>query len=188
MSYQDYIWEMLRPLRVYQQDGLFQQGELKAIGETLDGVFSELEDLQKEMNLMTAEGWGLQQIASLFELRPSSLSEAEQAEALRALLRISGDGFTVEALNQTLAGCGTLAHVAETDQVGVVQVSFPNVPGKPSGFENICYILENILPAHLSVLYDFWYIDWAHFQASFPTFWDLDGANLTWRDLEASVE
>lgn len=187
MSYQGYIEEMLRPLRMYDSGGKFQQGEIIAFGESLDVVSDLLEDIEKEMCLLTAEDWGMEQISQLFVMRPTSTTEAERKEALLALLRIGGDSFTVDALNTTLAGCGTLAHVAEREEVGMVDISFPNIPGIPSGFSNISSILENILPAHLGVNYVFWYITWAFFESMIADFDALDGLDMSWTELEAAV-
>lgn len=187
MSYQGYLEEMLRPLGVYDMTGVFQQGELVACGGQLDGVADTLDELERELSLVTALDWGIEEMASLFSLRPTYLTEVEHREALMALLRIGGDSFTVEALNQVLLGCGTLAHVAETDKVGVVEISFPNIPGMPEGFENICSILEEILPSHLAVEYYFWYVTWVELEKKIPTFGALDGRNITWAELESLV-
>ncbi len=187
MSYVGYLEELLRPMGVYQPGAVFHTGELVSAGEQLDGVAKELEDIQQEMCLTTAEDWGVQQMGELFVVRPIVFSQRDLAEAYASLLRISGDGFTVDALNQTISGCGTRAFVEETDTYGVVQVSFPNVPGMPTGFRNICKIIEDILPAHLGVTYLFWYITWGLLEQKIPRFAVLTQLDLTWRELEALV-
>lgn len=187
MSYQSFLEEMLRPLRIYDEDGVFHKGELVACGAVLDQVGQTLEEIQQEMCLLTAEDWGIEEMGDLFSVRPTYLSEAEHREALIALLRIGGDSFTVEALNQVLLGCGTLAKVTETKELGVVEISFPNIPGMPTGFENICKILEDILPAHLMVRYYFWYVTWAEWEKKIATFGDLDRRNISWLALSNLV-
>lgn len=188
MSYRDYLEEMLKPVGIYDREtGVFQQGELEAFAGVLDDVSDYLEDLQQEMCLLTAEDWGMERMSDLFVMRPTYLSLGERREALLALSRISGDSFTVSALNQVLQGCGTLAKVAETESLGVVEITFPNIPGIPSGFDNICSILEYILPAHLLVRYYFWYVTWAEWERKIPTFGRLDEMELTWAELSNLV-
>lgn len=187
MSYQDYLEEMLRPMKLYQPGAVFHTGELVSQGEQLDLVMEQLEDIQQEMNLLTAKDWGVDWMGELFTVRPIAYTKEEFATAYGALLRISGDGFTLDAQNQTISGCGTLAFVEETDIYGMVTVSFPNVPGMPDGFEKICKIIEDILPAHLGVQYVFWYITWMLLEEKIKSFRELDALQLSWRKLEALV-
>ncbi len=187
MNYGELLEEMIAPLGMYDKAGKFQAGEMVCIGTYLEMVSERLEEIQREMTLLTAEDWGIEAISDLFLMRPQSLNIQEKREALRALMQISGDSFTVEALNQTLAGCGTLAKVSETEEVGVVEISFPNIPGSPPGFQNICYILENILPAHLAVRYCFWSITWKVLAEKIASFGDLAESGLSWKELESFV-
>lgn len=187
MSYQGYLEEMMRPLRVYQTGGVFQQGEFRAVGESLDFLAEQLEEIEREMSLLTAEDWGIEQISDLFTIQPSAITTEERKNALIALRQISGDSFTLEALNTTLAGCGTLAKVSETEELAVVEISFPNIPGVPGDFENITGILEDILPAHLQVRYCFWLLTWQMLEEKISSFGQLDSLALSWEDLESLV-
>ncbi len=187
MSYVGYLEELLRPLGIYDQEGVYQRGELQVSGGVLTQEGDALEELEREMCLLTAEDWGISTIADLFSVRPTYLTEAEHREALLALLRIGGDSFTVSALNQVLYGCGTLAQVSETEETGIVEICFPNIAGMPDGFENICQILEDILPAHLMVEYYFWYVTWGEWEKKIPTFEDLDQRNISWEELTKLV-
>lgn len=172
---------------LYTPGAVFHTGELVSQGDQLDDLSAELEGIEQEMCLATAEDWGVELMGELFVVRPIVFSQRDLAEAYASLLRISGDGFTLEALNQTISGCGTLASVQETETYGLVEVSFPNVPGMPTGFTNISKIIEDILPAHLGVQYVFWYITWGLLEQKIPSFGELDQLDLTWRQLEALV-
>jgi len=68
---------------------------------------------------------------------------------------------------------------------GVVTVFFPGVPGIPAGFADMRSIIEDILPVHLEVHYQFWRLTWSELEANFPTWRKLEGR--TWAELETSV-
>lgn len=131
MSYAQYLRQLLRPLGVYDVESRYLGGELESEGLALDGVEGVLDELQREANLATAQDWGLERIASLLRRRPPATTTKAMREALAALLRISGDSFTLEAINDTIAGCGVIARVEETKEPGTVEVWFPDIPGIP---------------------------------------------------------
>lgn len=166
MSGAQYLRQLLVPLGVYDLEGPFQNGELEALGEALDQAEAALDELHRESCLATAQDWGLERTASLFRRRPIAATPKAMREALAALLRIGGDSFTLDAINDTISGCGVNARVRETGKAGTVEVSFPKVPGIPPGFDEIQKIVEDILPAHLLVQYHFWYLTWAQLDAS----------------------
>ena len=117
-----------------------------------------------------------------------SVSRTPVREALAALLRIGGDSFTLDAINDTISGCGVNARVRETGKAGTVEVSFPKVPGIPPGFDEIQKIVEDILPAHLLVQYHFWYLTWAQLESKFSCWQEIEDKALTWTGLETYVE
>ena len=187
MSHGQYLRELLRPLGVYDLEAPFNGGELDAQGEALDGAMDALEEVQRESSLVTAEDWGLEQIARLFVRRPVAREPRQLAAALAALLRIGGDSFTLAALNDTISGCGIPAVVEETG-VGEVSVSFPGVAGEPEDFGELKVIIEDILPTHLGITYDFWYLTWAELEAWFASWQAIEDLDLTWDGLETCVE
>ena len=149
---------------------------------------SVLDELQREANLATAEDWGLERIAGLLRRRPPASTTKAMREALAALLRISGDSFTLEAINDTIAGCGVIARVDETDEPGTVEVWFPEIPGIPPAFEEIDKIISDIIPAHLLIRYRFWFITWEQLEQRLPTWQDIEEKHLTWEQLQSYVE
>lgn len=187
MSHAQYLRDLLRPLGVYDLTAPFNGGELDAQGEALDGVLARLEDIQKEASLTTAEGWGLEKIASLLARRPVATDPRKLAAALAALLRIGGDSFTLAAINDTVAGCGVPAVVRELGK-GQASVSFPGGAGVPQGFEELKKIIEDILPAHLGIEYDFWFLTWRELEDNFPSWQSIEDLDLSWTQLETFVE
>ena len=187
MSYGQYLRELLLPLGVYDLDAPFNGGDLEAAGQALDQMESQLEEVDREANLSTAQDWGLEQVARLFTRRPVADSPQELAQALAALLRIGGDSFTLSAINDTIAGCGVPARVEETG-VERVRVTFPGIAGIPPSFEERKKIIEEILPAHVEIEYWFWYLTWAELEEKFSCWQDIEDRNLTWEGLETCVD
>lgn len=187
MSYAQYLRELLLPLGVYDLDAPFNGSELEAAGLALDGGEEQLEETERETCLATAEDWGLDRVARLFVRRPVADTPRELADALAALLRIGGDSFTPQAINDTLSGCGVPARAEETG-VGKVRVTFPGIAGVPPSFEERKKIIEEILPAHVEIEYWFWYLTWAELEEKFSCWQDIEDRALTWEGLETCVD
>lgn len=175
---------LLRPLGVYDlREGTVNRGELAAYGLTLDDRETELDVTAREMNLTTAKDFGLERIEALLPYRPVCETVAQRREALAALLRIGGDSFTPEAINDTLRGCGLNARAEEGEKPGYVKVYFPDVAGIPEGFDRLRAIIEEILPSHVDVTYVFWYNTWGMVANRHPTFGDAAATELSWYGL-----
>ena len=187
MSHAQYLRDLLRPLGVYNLEAPFNGGELDVQGAALDGAMDWLEEVQRESSLATAEDWGLENTAQLFVRRPVADQPKKLAAALAALLRIGGDSFTLAAINDTISGCGVPAVVKERGK-GLVSVSFPGVAGEPDNFEELKKIIEDILPTHLGIEYDFWYLTWSELEAHFQSWKEIEDLDLSWKGLETCVE
>ena len=187
MSYAQYLRDLLRPLGVYDLEATFNGGELDAQGECLDRAMDWIEEVRRETCLMTAESWGVERVAQLFARRPVADDPKKLSAALAALLRIGGDSFTLAAMNDTIAGCGIPAEVKELGR-GQVSVSFPGVAGEPRGFQGLKKIVEDILPAHLGIVYDFWFLTWAELEKNVPSWRAIEEMGLSWAQLETFVE
>lgn len=143
MRYGELLKELLRPMGVYRLEESVNGGELEAMGAALDGCCGELERTEREMLLATAEDAGLQAVEALLTRRPVADTPARRRAALAALLRIGGDSFTLDAINDNLAGCGLNAKARETGTPGTVEVYFPEMAGIPDGFEEMRRIIED---------------------------------------------
>lgn len=184
MSFEEYLVALLRPLGVYDlREGTINRGELAAYGVQLDSREAELDGTAREMNLTTAQDFGLETIEALLPYRPVCETAAQRRAALAALLRIGGDSFTPEAINDTLRGCGLNVRAEEGGRPGYVKVYFPDVAGIPEGFDELRRIIEEILPSHVDVTYVFWYNTWNMVARRHPTFGDAWAAGLSWYGL-----
>ena len=187
MKHAQCLRDLLRPLGVYDLEAPFNGGELDAQGEALDKVMAWVEEVQREASLASAESWGVERMAELFARRPVAAQPRKLAAALAALLRIGGDSFTLSAINDTISGCGVPAVVKELGRERV-SVSFPGVAGEPENFEELKKIIEDILPTHLGIEYNFWYLTWAELEAHFHKWREIEALNLSWKGLETCVE
>ena len=184
VKFENYLVNLLRPLGAYDlRAGTINRGELASYGAELDSAEIGLEDTAREMNLTTARDFGLERIEALLPYRPVCTTVKQRRAALAALLRISGDSFTPEAINDTLRGCGINARAEETDRPNYVKVYFPDVAGIPEGFDQLRTIIEEILPSHLDITYVFWYNTWAMVAGRHPTFGDAANTCLSWYGL-----
>jgi hypothetical protein len=147
--------DLLAPLGVYRWEGSFQWGELQSEGEALDGAAADLRRVQREMSLATAEEEGLEMIRSLLRRPPDTEDPAALRAALAALLRVGGGSFTLEAMNDTLTGCGIPAVAEETGDPLHLVVRFPDCEEEPADFDRLRGIVEDILPCHLLIEYQF---------------------------------
>lgn len=178
------LQELLAPLGPYRSQGVYSAGELAGEGNALDGVLWALEELEREAMLDTAQGVGLEAIEGLLVHRPVADTPQARSAALAALLRIGGDSFTLQAINDNLQGCGLNVKVSETEEPGVVEVSFPDVPGIPEGFEQLQKIIEDILPAHVGINYVYWYITWGKLEEKYGTWAGIEADSPIWGELE----
>lgn len=184
VDFESCLVNLLRPLGVYDlRSGTINRGELAAYGARLDHGEGELNHTAREMNLATAEDFGLERIEALLPYRPVCTTVRQRRAALAALLRIGGDSFTPEAINDTLRGCGLNARAEEGDQPGYVKVYFPDVAGIPEGFDQLRVIIEEILPSHVDITYVFWYNTWAMVADRHSTFGDAADTGLSWYGL-----
>ena len=184
VNFEECLVNLLRPLGVYDlRSGTINRGELAAYGARLDHGEEELDHTAREMNLATARDLGLERIEALLPYRPVCTTVRQRREALAALLRISGDSFTPEAINDTLRGCGLNARAEEGDRPGYVKVYFPDVAGIPEGFDQLRVIIEEILPSHVDVTYVFWYNTWGMVANRHPAFGHAAETGLSWYGL-----
>ena len=126
--YEQYLIRLLAPLSLYNLRAPHNGGELAALGGELDSVSGLVELVERESLLATAESEGLDRREVLFAHKPAAVTQEDRREAIAALLRISEDGLTPEAINDTLTGCGIRAR-AEEKADGSLRVVFPRTAG-----------------------------------------------------------
>ena len=183
--YEQYLIRLLAPLGLYDLRAPHNGGELAALGGELDSVSGLVELVERESLLATAESEGLDRREVLFAHKPAAVTQGDRREAIAALLRISEDSLTPEAINDTLTGCGIRAKAEETAEG--LRVIFPKTAGIPADFEQIQSIILDILPCHLEVEFYFRYLTWAECEAAGMTWASVEAAGHTWASFELAV-
>lgn len=118
-------------------------------GVALDLCANELEEIQEEMNFVTAKKQGLQHMCSLLRSRPMTENTEQMRASISALLRIGDRSFTLQAIEDNLSSCGLSVSVFEGDTPGCVTVTFPGVVDIPQNFLELQKRIEEILPCHI---------------------------------------
>lgn len=188
MGYAEYLRELLRPLRLYSLDTGYGAVELEQEGKVLDQCYNAIDQIETEAFLNTALDYGLEAYEALFPYRPASENLEDRRQAILALLRIDGGCFTIDALNDTLRGCGIHATVRESDTAMTVEITFPDMQGIPENMGEIQKRIEQILPCHLEVVYCYKYITWRELEAWFPNWAAIEAEKLDWTALELYVK
>ena len=183
--YEQYLIRLLAPLGLYDLRAPHNGGELAALGGELDSVSGLVELVERESLLATAESEGLDRREVLFAHKPAAVTQEDRREAIAALLRISEDSLTPEAINDTLTGCGIRAKAEETAEG--LRVIFPKTAGIPADFEQIQSIILDILPCHLAVEFYFRYLTWAECEAAEYTWSSVEAAGHTWESFQLAV-
>ena len=199
--YEQYLIRLLAPLSLYNLRAPHNGGELAALGGELDSVSGLVELVEREsllatalcrifrqdgLRVATAESEGLDRREVLFAHKPAAVTQEDRREAIAALLRISEDSLTPEAINDTLTGCGIRAR-AEEKADGSLRVVFPRTAGVPAEFDQIRKIILDILPCHLEVEFYFRYLTWAECEAAEYTWDEVETAQHTWESFQLAV-
>jgi hypothetical protein len=188
MGYGEYLRNFLRPLAIYDlSPGSLSGSELDAMGVGLDGISNQMDYVERESALATAEGEGLRRREALFARTPVHYSTELRRQAIAALLRIGGDCFTLTDINNTISGCGIRAVAQEKEQFGYIRVIFPDVVGIPEGFEQIREIILDIIPCHLDVEFYFRYLTWEECEALQYTWEIVHQRAYTWHQFQMAV-
>lgn len=188
MGYAAYLQDLLRPLGVYDfSPGTFSCSETEAMGAELDRCGEQVEYVERESILLTAQDKGLELRESLFAKRPVQVSQQLRREAIMALLRISADSFTLDEINRAISGCGIKAQAQETGHYGYIRIIFPDVPGIPEGFEQIKSVILDLIPCHLETEFYFRYITWAECERQGFTWAMVEQQEHTWYTFELAV-
>lgn len=186
-TYERYLKALLAPLGIYDlSKGTFNESELYAIGKELDSAADKLRAAEREALIATAENEGLLRREELFARRPAAATTALRRNAISALFQINGDGFSLEAINRNISGCGIKALAMEMGG-GHIRVIFPEVAGVPQEFEQIQKIVLDIIPCHLETEFYFRYMLWSECEVHGWTWEMVERNQHTWHSFELAV-
>lgn len=155
MGYTDYLIKMLKPLGVYNlYDNSYNWAELKVLGDAMDECCSEIEILERECVIPTAEDYGLTLYEQILP-RHYAIATATRRKAIISMLSVNNSCLTESLLNSMLSGCGEPTTVTEVENASQVIVDFTDVFGKPTNSLLLEKWVEKMLPCHLEILYSY---------------------------------
>lgn len=149
MGYADYLWHMLSPLGVYQRDG-YGGGELTALGCGMDAAEAYISDCRGDMLLQTAGVRGISLLESLFPMVQKGSDLEARRNALMVLFGVQSASCTREGILAQLEACGVSAELTELEELGL-KVTLTETLTLEDDPEFLMWLLETILPCHLSV-------------------------------------
>lgn len=151
---------LLAPLGVYAlRPDSCSGGELAALGVALDDMESELNRILREVFPETAENEGLLAWEAVLPGISPLRTEGSRRAAIRANLCVTMDGFTPEAISRGLAACGLVCQVQERAD-RMLEVSFPQLRGRPPRLDKLEMLVRAVLPCHLDMVWVFFYCPW----------------------------
>ena len=186
MGYETYLKDLLRPLGIYQmKEGSLSGEELSAAGRGLDSCAGALDRAEREGINATAEEEGLDRREALFARKNAAPTTELRREAIAALMRIDGDSFTLQAINDTIGGCGIPAQAIELEDR--IRIVFPGLVGMPEESGRIEEIILDIIPAHLETEFYYRYLTWAECEAHGYTWAMVEAAGYTFLEFQMAV-
>ena len=155
MSHGQNLRDLLAPLGVYRWEGSFQWGELQSEGEALDQVAEQVALLQREMNLYTAQAEGADRTAGAAgtgarrgDLGRTAPDGGRAASHWGGQLYPGGHERYPPGLWNPGPGGGDGGPAGGGGFLS-------RCGGIPAGFEQTKARIEEILPCHLLVKYQF---------------------------------
>lgn len=168
---------MLSYVPSYYHDSKIFKSMLKAEGEEFDQLRTAIEDLKSQFFVDTAT-WGLALWEKEYGLPTNTkLSLDERRSILKG--KIQGIGKVGAELIKSVGLAYSNGEVkVEFDRD--IKVTFIGTRGIPSRLEELQKQLEDIIPAHLKIIYKFTYLLWSEFDLLTAEVQE----SMTWEELE----
>jgi len=176
--------EMLSMLPNY-----YQNTNAEAVIDTLGAEF----DAERELILFVidqifaacASLWGLERWEVDLGLESYAGKPDEQRRS-RIISKLRGEGTVTINLIKNVAESydGGTVDVTEQPELYQITITFVDTRGVPPNIEDLKEAIEEIIPAHLEVIYQYRYLIWDELDALNITWDALDALNLTWDEFE----
>lgn len=168
---------MINLLPPYERQSKVFREIIKSNEIQFDKLGFHIKDLEKQLNIDTAT-WGLEIYEKELGIRADlNKSLDDRRSVIKSKWR--GTGKVDRMLIKIVVDAYTNGSV-DVIFDGQIYVIFNDIRGRPSNIEDVYRILEDIIPAHLNIVYEFVYIVWKELAGY--TWNNLK--NFTWDELK----
>lgn len=174
----------LRATGLYALSGAtLVDAELASYAAGLQPVSDAIEELQRELFVQTASGYGLSLRERLFLLGAEG-DEAQRRAAVTALGAATPRGFLRESIQKTLCGAGVLCEICEKPEEQTVYLNMGTQADTTQEQTQKIETAKRFLPAHLGAELDFRSISWNNIDQAGGTFDTWDAKGLSWDSVD----
>lgn len=174
----------LRATGLYALSGAtLVDAELASYAAGLQPVSDAIEELQRDLFVQTASGYGLSLRERLFLLGAEG-DEAQRRAAVTALGAVTPRGFLRESIQKTLCGAGVLCEICEKPEEQTVYLNMGTQADTTQEQTQKIETAKRFLPAHLGAELDFRSISWNNIDQAGGTFDTWDAKGLSWDSVD----
>lgn len=174
----------LRATGLYALSGAtLVDAELASYAAGLQPVSDAIEELQRELFVQTASGYGLSLRERLFLLGAKG-DEAQRRAAVTALGAATPRGFLRESIQKTLCGAGVLCEICEKPEEQTIYLNMGTQADTIQEQTKKIETAKRFLPAHLGAELDFRSISWNNIDQAGGTFDTWDAKGLSWDSVD----
>ncbi|MDO7787508.1 YmfQ family protein [Desulforamulus aquiferis] len=176
--------EMLSYLPRYYQTSKIVKSVIAAQGTEVDKLRNALNEIL-EQNYVNTATWGLDNWEKELAIKSNAGKPDDQRRAV-IKSKIRGVGTVTINLIKNVAEAydGGRVEITKGPLIYQFTVKFIDTRGIPPNINDLKALIEEIKPAHLSVVYEYRYLLWNELDAKKLTWNQLDTKNLTWDDYE----
>ena len=175
---------MLKAAPDYYQYSKLYKAVQQAIADDLDRVATSAADVSAQLYILTAT-WGLTYWETTLGIA-TVLEDGYEIRRSRVLAQWRGIGnFSVELIKAVCEAFinGSVKVLIRVPQHEVV-VTFVGARGIPPNIDDLKEQVENIIHAHLGLVWRFTYLVWEELDNLNLTWNEFDAMNFTWDELE----
>lgn len=157
---------------------------IESEGAEFDRLQNDIDSILGQFFVSTAT-WGLDQWEEFLGLEIYAGKPADQRRS-RIISKMRGIGTVTVAMIKNVAEAydGGTVDVTEQPEFYQITITFIDTRGVPPNIEDLKEAIEEIIPAHLGVVYQYRYLIWDELDALNLTWDELDALNLTWDEFE----
>ncbi|WP_128896327.1 YmfQ family protein [Longirhabdus pacifica] len=180
--------DMLDYLPSYYQDNRIVNNVMKLEASEVKALNDAVQDVLHQFFVDKAT-WGLDNWERICGITPDYTKTHEERRAVvRSKLRGIGT-VNIELMKEVAESYNYgEVDVEELPAQYQINVRFVGKLGIPSNLDDIKQSLQEIIPAHLNISFEFTFIIWNDMDANQFTWDELDGENIIWSEFEAYEE